>query len=113
MNHDRHNSGARHLNAIRRRGSRLDLWILVSHDETGSFHNKRAFRGRYLLPGLVAGTAARSGGNLSAGKVSTFISARLINGQPKSGLVVPLRSTRTPTATTFPPCARTISIVSW
>src|SRR5690349_13831649 len=35
----------------------------------------------YLLPGLTAGILARSGGRLSAGKFSTFISAKLTNGQ--------------------------------
>src|SRR4051794_41907395 len=38
----------------------------------------------YLLPGLIAGTAARSAGMLSAGNVSTFIWTRLTNGHPKS-----------------------------
>ena len=32
---------------------------------------------RYLLPGLMAGVTARSGGSLSAGKVSTFNRSKL------------------------------------
>ena len=40
----------------------------------------------YRLPGLIAGIFSRSAGSLSASKVSTFISIRLTNGQPKSGL---------------------------
>src|SRR5690242_15103146 len=66
----------------------------------------------HLLPGFTAGIFARSGGNLSAAKFSTFISTKLRNGQPKSGFLSPLRSTITPTAVTIPPWARTISIVS-
>src|SRR5258708_32454096 len=66
----------------------------------------------YLLPGLTTGILTRSGGSLSAGNVSIFISIKLTNGQPKSGLVAPLRSTITPTAETTPPCTRTMSIVS-
>ena len=54
----------------------------------------------YLLPGLTAGSLARSGGRLSGGKVSTFISTKLTNEQPKSGFALPLRSTITPTAET-------------
>src|SRR5207249_4229132 len=45
---------------------------------------------RYLLPGFTRGIFARSGGRLSAGNVSTFISIKLMNGQPKSGLASPL-----------------------
>ena len=56
----------------------------------------------YLLPGLTVGILARSGGRLSAGNVSTFISIKLTNGQPKFGLAAPLRSTITPTAETMP-----------
>jgi len=66
----------------------------------------------YLLPGLTAGIFARSGGRLSPAKFSTFISTKLTKGQPKSGLVSPLRSTMTPTAETIPPRPRTMSIVS-
>ena len=47
----------------------------------------------YLLPGLTAGILARSGGSLSAGKFSTFISTKLTKGQPKFGFAWPLRST--------------------
>src|ERR1700736_187397 len=54
----------------------------------------------YLLPGFTAGILARSGGNLSAGNVSTLISIKLMNGQPKTGFDLPLRSTITPTAVT-------------
>jgi hypothetical protein len=50
----------------------------------------------YLLPGLIAGIVASSGGRLFAGNVSTFISIKLTNGQPKSGFDLPLRSTITP-----------------
>src|SRR5271154_5519560 len=42
----------------------------------------------YLLPGLTAGILARSGGNLSASKVSTCNEIKLSNGTPK--FTVPL-----------------------
>src|SRR5437016_1366092 len=70
------------------------------------------FVDHYLLPGLTAGIRARSGGSFSASNVSTFISTRLTNGQPKFVLLASLRSTITPIAETIPPCWRTMSIVS-
>ena len=78
---------------------------LSQHVEDNAFHLSLVAinPGVYLLPGLTAGILARSDGSLSAGNVSTFISIKLTNGQPKSGLVAPLRSTITPTAETTPP----------
>ena|SRR2546423_7783353 len=75
---------------------RLDLEVLDRRRDATFFvtskNNNRKqllfLRGRgtrhadYLLPGFTAGTAARSAGTLSAGNVSTFISTRLMKGQP-------------------------------
>src|SRR5690348_14173374 len=58
-NHDGYDSRPRHPNSGGGGGSRLHGWILVSHDEMQSFHNKRPFARRYLLPGFVARVAAR------------------------------------------------------
>src|SRR5262245_43785687 len=56
----------------------------VSAKSAGAFCPRREFkRFVYLLPGLTAGILTRSGGSLSAGNVSTFISIKLTNGQPK------------------------------
>src|SRR5260370_7700288 len=65
----------------------------------------------HLLPGLVAGILARSGGSLSGSNVSTFSAKRLIVGNPKA-TPPPDRSTSIATPTTFPPCPRTRLIVS-
>src|SRR5713226_834694 len=87
-----------------------DRGMIKSGDKTaGSVANSCSRSGLrllchcYLLPGFTAGILARSGGNLSGANVSTFISIKLTNGQPKSGFAWPLRSTITPTATTIPP----------
>lgn len=65
----------------------------------------------YLLPGLTAGMAARSGGSLSGSNVCTSREIRLTVGT--SNLTAPPdRSTATATPTTWPPRALTMSTVS-
>lgn len=73
--------------------------------------NSKKSKGDYLLPGLIAGMAARSEGRSSGAKVSTCRAIRLNSGTPKS--TVPFeRSTRMAMPATSPPWARTISRVS-
>src|SRR4051812_24078797 len=100
---DDHLSSNRRMTKVRDKAVRLD----AHRRGSGSF-----WFADHLLPGFTAGIFARSGGNLSAAKFSTFISTKLTNGQPKSGFLSPLRSTITPTTATMPPCPRTMSIVS-
>jgi len=65
----------------------------------------------YLLPGFIAGIAARSGGSFVGSKVSTCNEIKHAIGTPK--FAVPFeRSTTIATPTTCPPFARTMSIVS-
>ena len=46
-----------------------------------------------MLPGFAAGVPARSGGSWSGSKVSALSFASEMKGQPKSGSLLPLRST--------------------
>jgi len=84
----------------------------------GEFHKadlpslvQRILHAAYLLPGLTAGRAARSGGSRSGAKVSTWSEIRLCIGTPNC-TVPSERSTAMAMPTTWPPWARTMSRVS-